>query len=260
MGGIKMRNIIGILGGMGPKSSLLLHDYILKRAVDYCETSTDQGYPGIIHFSLPELIQDRTAYILGKSGKNPGDSVFQQALLMEKLASELHQNIIIGIPCNTFFASDIANVFYKKLDVSNVQHLKVINIIEETTDIIAQKYSSRTKIGVLSTSGERSLEVYKESLERKQMIPLLTDSDLQKQVQECIFNERWGLKSSSADKTRSVGVLDAIIKKYKGQGAQAVILGCTELSLVADKLTTEIDLLDSMDLLAHRLLKETTNR
>ena len=65
--GNNLRKVIGIMGGMGPRAGLTLH----QKLIDNLKIKQDQDHLPIIHTSFSSIITDRTNYILGKDIESP---------------------------------------------------------------------------------------------------------------------------------------------------------------------------------------------
>ncbi|MCF8361688.1 MAG: hypothetical protein K9G70_03605 [Prolixibacteraceae bacterium] len=92
---------IGIVGGMGPEAGIDLARLITEQTIAGC----DQDHIPQVLFSLPEQINDRTEYLLKKSGPNPADSIARILITMESVGVK-----IAGLACNTAHAPEIFNI------------------------------------------------------------------------------------------------------------------------------------------------------
>ena len=82
--------MIGVIGGMGPYAGIDL----VKNIFDMTKASSDQEHVPLSMISLPHLIEDRTAFLLGKSQNNPG-------IILSEIAMKLIEQgaTAIGMPC-----------------------------------------------------------------------------------------------------------------------------------------------------------------
>ena len=65
------REIIGIVGGVGPYAGLDL----MQKVFDQTVAGTDQDYPSVIHMSFSADIAPRPEFLLGASEVNPGPAL-----------------------------------------------------------------------------------------------------------------------------------------------------------------------------------------
>jgi len=96
-----MEKIIGIVGGVGPYAGVDLVTKILnlKKAVK------DQDHLPLALMSLPGLIHDRTAFLLGETDVNPAYAISRIIMKLRQVGAD-----VVGIPCNTAHAPSIFNL------------------------------------------------------------------------------------------------------------------------------------------------------
>jgi len=94
----KQDKIIGIVGGMGPRAGLELHNKIILKT----NATNDQSHVSVAHISFSNRIPDRTAYLNNEVPENP-------AFAIKKIVKMLHEvgAQCIGIPCNTSHVPEI---------------------------------------------------------------------------------------------------------------------------------------------------------
>ena len=117
---------IGIVGGAGPYAGLDLAQKLLQQTI----AKSDQDYLPTLLISTPELIDDRTGFLLGETGKNPAYAISNNLLDLEELGAT-----VAGIACNTAHAPEIRNVFLEELKNSE-SNLKLLDMISETADFL----------------------------------------------------------------------------------------------------------------------------
>ncbi len=223
-----MSRTIGILGGMGPEAGNLFY----QRVIELTPAERDQDHFEVILYSLGS-IPDRTAFLLGQ-GESPEPELVAAARRLEKWGAEL-----IAIPCNT------AHAFWESIQAA--VSIPVLHIVEETAAVAATSSSDSgsREVGVLATSGTIDSRLYQDSLRRLGMVPLVPKESEQARVDQLIRRIKAGEDVEALAETASV--LVGILCR---QGARVVILGCTELGLLAEKLSPSCLLLDSLELLA----------
>ncbi|WP_034868379.1 aspartate/glutamate racemase family protein [Clostridium lundense] len=227
-----MSKTVGILGGMGPKATADLFNKI----VDFTEAESDQEN---IHILIDNnvSIPDRTSFILGK-GENPIAELVETAVRLRNNGAEL-----IIMPCNT------AHYFYDKL-VEAVE-VPFINMIEEVEKYIFNQYG-KCKVGLLATLGTYQGKVY-EKYCGKYGIEIVTPSEDGKvKLLDLIYRVKAGERNFSLD------YINDILKEFRNQNVNVIILGCTELPLVFDSLKKELrdlDFISSTDILAKKTVE-----
>lgn len=240
--------IIGIVGGVGPYAGA----DICMKIMDQTIASKDQEHLSVALLSAPDIIEDRTAYLLGNSNKNPALAIIDIIKKLEHIGAG-----VIGIPCNATHSPQIFNTI--KQSLKNNRNIKLLNMIEEVGEYL-EKCSPRLKnIGVLSATGTYKSNIYKHVLEAKGFKVIVPDEDIQNQiVHNSIYNPKFGIKAKSrpiSEKARKL-LLEAI-QHLKVEGAEAVILGCTEIPLaIKEKTIDGVSIIDSSLVLARALVRE----
>ena len=225
--------IIGILGGMGPESTA---DFFLK-IIKTTPVKKDQDHLRIIVDNNPK-IPDRTLALLGNS-KHPLEEIKETIHNLEKAGVEL-----IAMPCNT------VHYYYDELQRST--NIPIINMILETTAYIRRVFPNIKKMGILATTGTIKAGIYSEAL--KEIEVIIPDEEEQEKVMNAIYGER-GIKAGytqGSPRKDMLEVAEVLIKKE----AEAIIMGCTEISLVLNQKDLSVPLIDPLQILAEVVVKK----
>ena len=214
---------IGIVGGAGPYAGLDLAQKILQHS----KAKSDQDYLPTLLISTPELIEDRTNFLLGDSKINPAYGIFSNLRDLEALGAT-----VAGIACNTAHAPEIRNVFLEKLKVSE-SNLKLLDMISETANFLRNDCQKVNTVGVLSTIGTWKAGFYPELLKQYGFEVLTLNEQQQQDLHnEALFNPVYGIKVHAHPvSVKARGALLEGVHTLEKQGAQAIILGCTEIPL-----------------------------
>ncbi len=247
----QQKKIIALIGGMGPESGLKLHSYLLSEVQRFKSIECDQDHLDVVHLSFGSQIPDRTDFLVGKSSDNPADAVFDQFLVLQEMAKHYKRKILAIIACNTFHASPIYNRLLKKIDEASIKDVELLNLIQQAMTYIETSLPKKTKIGILSTTGEKQQKIYKSALEEAGYSAIQTDEEMQKTLHNCIYD----IKASSSLSAACETIIDEILRKFEEQGAKAVILGCTELSLVTDVIEWPGEIINPLQIAADNLIK-----
>ncbi len=220
---------IGILGGMGPESTALFYQEIIRECQKQYGAKYDSDYPEIIIVSLP--IPDIV------------ESVNQREKIVEMLEYGIRklENAgadFITVPCNTATV-----LFFNEMQAAS--NLKMLNIIEETVKKAAEKYS---KVGLLATSATLESEAY-EKEGKKSGIEIILPEE-QDEIDRIIMN----ILSGNLLKQDKEKIISLIIE-MKAKGAQAIILGCTDIPVLIKRGDVEMPLLDTVQILAEATVK-----
>ncbi|MCQ2467466.1 MAG: amino acid racemase [Clostridia bacterium] len=197
---------LGVIGGLGPMATAYFMELITKMT----KASIDQDHIEMIIYSKPQ-IPDRTSFILGQSDENPLIPINDVANKLVSIGAD-----VIAIPCIT------AHCFHDKL-CENVS-AKILNAVDETADEL--KKMGVSKAGIMATSGTMKCGLFQGALNKVGIEPIAPNDEIQAMVMDIIYNDiKAGNKPSKEN-------FDTIRDYFMEQGAQAVILGCTELSLL----------------------------
>lgn len=215
---------IGIIGGLGPMATVYFMELIIKMT----DVKADQEHIRIYLQSLPDT-PDRTDYICGKSDRNPLPYLVSSGISLAEQGADF-----IAIPCVT------AQYFYKDLEERiprPVMHL-VAGLIEEI------KGKGIHKVGVLATNGTIQSGILQSQLIEAGIDVILPDQAGQDSLMDIIYNQIKAGKSVKLEQFLTIG--NELIAK----GAERVILGCTELSLIKRDHPLDNTYIDVLDILA----------
>ncbi len=239
--------MIGIVGGVGPYAGIDL----LKKVYDNTIANSDQEHLDTVLLSMPSGIKDRTEYIEGRVKENPAEAITKVLLKLESIGAT-----VAGIPCNTAHYSGIFDVVLKRLK-ENGSPLKLLNMISETVSFIGEKYSGFSKVGVLSTTGAYKSGIYSNKLKSNGYEVIVPTMEMQEElIHPAIYDISYGIKAfSNPVKEQAINNLIKGILYLKSKGAEAVILGCTEIPLALPQKEVEgMITIDPTNILARALI------
>jgi len=219
---------IGILGGMGPEATAELYMRLVQ-AFQARGAVYDEDFPSIYIYNFPAPnIVERENEIL---------SLLVDGLeKLQEMGSE-----ILAIPCNTATC-----IIDKNENISGF-----VSIVKETVKKV-KEYNYK-KVGLLSTKLTLKTEIY-QSLLKKEGIELVLPTEMEiKEITKIILNILSGKKLPS-DKSFLEKIALGMIKK----GADAIILGCTELPLIFTN--SSIRTIDTIQVLTEALIREAFRR
>ena len=208
----------------------------MKIIIDMTEAQTDQEHIPMLVYNHT-TIPDRTKYILDKTSENPVEILCEDAKKLEKSGVDL-----IAMPCNT------AHFFFEEIQKS--VSVPVLHIVKETVEFIAKRDEKCKKIGILATKGTLKSGVFKDFCEQYGLEAVLPSKSVEEMLMDIIYNKiKMGKK---------VGVAEflSVIDYMRENGCDAVILGCTELSVIKNELNLKrYDIVDSLEVLSKRCIE-----
>lgn len=219
-----MKKTIGIIGGMGPMATVDLY----RKITELTPADSDNEHLHLIIDSNTN-IEDRTANILG-TGKDPTQELIRSALALEYMGADF-----LIMPCNT------AHFYYSR--ITPFIKIPFINMIEETAKKI-QGMNIKT-VGLLSTEGVIKSKVYTEIFNSYGIREIHPNEEGEKEVMNIIYN---GIKARnySIDLSKFKEVIENLIL----EGAEYLVLGCTELPIAFEKFNIEAKIINPTMILA----------
>lgn len=221
------KQIIGILGGLGPYAHIDFESKLLDAARRLAGANADQDYPEWVLSSIPGT-PERTADDLS------GDADPLPWLLrsLHRLDTPGTGADFVAIPCNT------AHRYIG--DIRRESRVPVIDMIDETAAAIAG-LGNVTKAGILATTGTLRTGLYHRALEARGISACsLLDSDGGDALQTSLFmgaifgtpSRRGGIKGEGPHPEYARMLEEAAARLVQGCGAQIIVSGCTEVPLV----------------------------
>jgi len=221
---------LGIIGGLGPMATA----YFMRRIIEMTNAATDQDNIEMVIYNTPS-IPDRTSYILGKSDESPLPKIIELANNLER------QNVdYIAIPCIT------AHFFHK--DIAKSVYVKVSNGIEEAGEYLNER--GINKVGIMATDGTASTKLFDSVFKEQGIECIYPEAECQKLLMSIIYDD---VKAGRPVSMKEFGLIK---NQLIENGAQVVILGCTELSIVKRDNDVGGKVLDIVDVLARDCVKK----
>jgi len=228
-----LERTVGILGGMGPEATVELFRCIIALT----PAKRDQDHLHVLIDSNPK-IPDRTAAILGK-GESPVPALTAAAKNLERAGADF-----IAIPCNTGH--------YWLRELREAVSIPIMYMIGETAACVADHIPSLHTIGLLATTGTLRTGLYQHAFASKG-IELLAPGDEQELI---VMDAVHKIKAGNH------GVRGAVIKAAQeliAHGAEGIIPGCTELSLVVSTDFLSVPVFDPLSILAECVVALATD-
>lgn len=211
---------------MGPSASANLYIKILHYAQVAYGAVQDSEYPPVIIYSLP---------LVGFTEKGiEDDYVVKQQLIagVQKLEQAGCELIIIA--CNT------VHVFYNEMQ--NALHVPLLNIVEETKKkVVAAGYK---KVGLFASQTMSQSQLYQSMFAAANIEVIAPNSEQQKIMNRVIEHVMGGNQ-----KEEDIIALKDVAREYMRFGAEAIVLGCTEIPLAINQCHTDIKLFDTIEIL-----------
>ena len=225
------QKVIGVLGGMGPWATLDLFEKILRLT----PAQVDQDHFRIVIDNNPK-IPDRSPAILG-DGEDPTPALVATAKNLQQAGADF-----LVIPCNT------AHFFYER--IAAAVSIPVLHIMDEVATAAREAGPDVRVLGVLATEATMASGLYQRACGRCGIEVVGPDPAGQRVVNRAIY----GVKAAQMSPEVTHGLV-RVVTHLLARGAQAVVLGCTELPYVMKPHDLQVPLLDSNLVLARAAVR-----
>lgn len=219
-------NKLGVIGGLGPMATA----YFYQLIVEMTDATTDQEHIETIIYSRPAT-PDRTKFILGKSDEDPMPYLLDAGRKLKRQGAN-----VIAIPCIT------AHYFQRRLE--KTLGTRVIHAIEEVGKYLKKR--EVYTVGIMATDGTVESRLFQTILEKYGIHCVTPSLDKQEEVMSIIYDDVKAGKPVDMDKFADVS------SELFGKGAEVILLGCTELSLIKKDYEIGKGFLDVMEVLARQ--------
>ena len=216
--------LIGVLGGIGTESTVGFYQNIVRYAQSKYDAVQDSDYPHMVIYNLPTSYTDKTGF------KDLALVKYQLINAVKKL--ELIGCDLIVICCNTSYH------FYE--DLQSTVSTTIIDLIGETKKSLLNK--GYKNIGLLCSESSIKLGVYQKKF--KEMHLNIPNEKQQKVINRIIFD------CMSGSYFNHTNTLKNMVTDMLNSGSEIVIIGCSELSLIVNRIKQNIKIFDTMDALS----------
>ncbi|PFD44397.1 amino-acid racemase [Bacillus cereus] len=214
--------MIGILAGMGPKSTGPFVDTVVAQCQAIYGAKHDMDFPHMMIYSCP------TPFYMDR----PIDYAMMKKAIIEG-AQKLESTGVdfIAMPCNT------AHLYFKELQHS--LSIPILNIVDETLQAIPD---NTKRVALLATQATVQAGIYQDGITKRDI--------------EYIHNEKWQeminqiitcIKCGEVEEARKLW--SALVLHLKNE-VDTAIIACTDLNVVANE-----DFVDSSQCLADAVVR-----
>lgn len=227
------RKTVGILGGMGPEATVDL----MRRVIAGTPAQDDADHIRMLVDSNPRVPSRIEALIEG-TGESPVPCLVEMAMGLQAQGADF-----LVIPCNT------AHHYHAELAAA--VDVPVLNLIEMTARDAGRACPDLARVGLLASSALMRIRLYEPWFEDLGARVLYPGSGVQQELMELIR----AVKAGRCTPAR-VAACDRAAQDLQARGAQCLVVACTELSVVAERLNTDLPVCDAADVLARAVIRE----
>jgi aspartate racemase len=221
---------IGILGGMGPEATNRLCSLITAST----PASKDQEHIPVISYNNAG-IPDRVSGLRGDGG-SPLPEMIRTAQVLEQSGARF-----LLLPCN------LAHAYLD--DLRRAVQIPVLDMIEETVKFIVVDYPHCLRVGLLASTPTIEFGIYEDAFRSSAQVSLILPTpDVQEaQVMRAIYGTD-GIKSGH--KAGPHRLLMEAAQSLADRGAELIVAGCTEVSLVLNQKNSPFEVIDPLEVIA----------
>lgn len=222
------KTIIGILAGMGPRSTAPFVDAVIDEAQKQYGAKYDIDFPHMLIYSLP------TPFYLDRE---IDDEDMIEALVFGLKQLEKSGVSFISMPCNT------AHAYFT--DLQNSISVPLINMVEESLKNIS---TGNGPVTVLATPSTMQSQVYQKGIKEKH-VPYVFEEQWQESINQIIKLIKAG-KTSEAQTD-----WNKLIERIHSASISNAIIACTDLNAL-DLNNTFVKFVDSGATLAQATIEK----
>jgi len=221
------RQLLGVMGGVGPGSTAAFYQTVVRRYA--ARRGGDQ--PALLIHSVPMTAAIEAAILGGVTAGAPVDELI--GLLAEGV-QQLARAGVDGIvmPCNTLQA------FLP--DLVAAAGLPYLPLVGATVSYIRQHGYAR--VALICTSAMRALGLYQAELQAQAVACVLPSDAEQAGITQTILDSLHARPDANAP-------LRPVVRRLES-AADALLLGCSDITAFADPGFTSLPVVDAMDVLA----------
>ncbi|WP_028572736.1 aspartate/glutamate racemase family protein [Desulfonatronum lacustre] len=229
MESVKQEKIVGIIGGMGPGATVDL----MARLIRLTPALDDADHVRCIVDNNPKVPSRIKALIEGGGG-SPVPELQDMARRLEAWGADF-----LAMPCNT------AHYYFQ--DIQDAVTIPMLNLIQITVREVLKQQPGIVKVGILGSTAMQLTGLYQRAFSAIGAEVVYPEPSAQDRIMAAIKDIKKGRMDQAA------AALDAAVTSLESQGARAVVVACTELSLLP--FASSLPHYDAADILAREIIR-----
>ncbi|NMM63764.1 amino acid racemase [Clostridium sp. P21] len=224
------KKLIGVLAGMGPRSTAPFIDLVIDECQFQYGAKYDEEFPKMMIYSLP------TPFYIDRLI----DHELMKKTIIEGLKKLQSTGVsFIAMPCNS------AHIYFNELKES--VNIPLLNIVEET---VKKLPVDSHKVTLFSTSSTFGAEIYQKGIINA--------------GHEFIFKNEWQIKLNNLIQSikinkgdeNNICIWKELIEEVKKESIENIVIACTDLNVVLEKVHPSINIIDSSKCLAQTVVSK----
>jgi aspartate racemase len=218
--------VAGVIGGMGPAATV---DF-MRRLVEATPAEDDQDHLHVLVDNNPK-IPSRIAAIIEGTGTDPAPTLCAMAQGLQAQGADF-----LVIPCNT--------AHYYLAAIARSVHIPVLDMIGLSIQRLAAATTRPRRIGLLASPAVRLVGLYQKQIEQAGMAAIFPDPDHESRLLGVIKAVKSGQFGAAHQQD-----YEAVTQNLLDAGADALLIACTELSVIGPPANAACPVVDSLDVL-----------
>ncbi|WP_113912814.1 aspartate/glutamate racemase family protein [Roseovarius dicentrarchi] len=226
------RNLVGVLGGMGPEATILLQQRLLATV-----SARDDADHIPLLIDMNPQVPSRIAHLIEGTGTDPAPTLAQMAQRLEAAGATA-----LAMPCNTahHYAPAIAAAV----------SIPLLNMVDLSVADAATTAPEGAGIGMLASPAVQRTGVFDPALHRAGMTALWPEDTGR------MLNAIRSIKAHGPTQ-EARQILQDTIEELAAKGAAVMFVACSEFSLLAPDLRAAVPVIDTVDVLARAIRDHT---
>ena len=198
---------------MGPEATVDLMSRVLKAT----PAADDIDHIRLVVDNNPK-VPSRIKALLENTGVSPAPCLQDMAVKLADWGVDL-----LAMPCNT------AHCYFQ--EIQNAVDIPLLNMIELSVRSVLEKHPDLKEAGILASTAVLNLGLYKKEFQRHGLDLLSPNDHLQSSIMDSIRRIKTGRYGAEDRHALRLAADD-----LQNKGAEAILIACTELSVIADEI------------------------
>ncbi|MBW1704175.1 MAG: amino acid racemase [Deltaproteobacteria bacterium] len=229
--------VVGVIGGMGPEATVDL----MMRVIRATPAEDDIDHIRMLVDNNPQ-VPSRIKAIIEGTGESPAPCMAQMARNLAASGADF-----LVIPCNT------AHYYYD--EVCRAVDIPVMNMIDVTVETVLNENASIRTVGLLASKAVLLTGIYTKPFKGKGVDVIYPCPEVQELLMASVCKIKTG-KYDIGDREVLQSAAEELVRKR----AEALIVACTELSIICDGLDAGVKVYDSSQVLAESIVRMAKGR
>ena len=229
--------VVGVIGGMGPEATVDL----MMRVIRATPAEDDMDHIRMLVDNNPK-VPSRIKAIIEGTGESPAPVIAEMARNLAVSGADF-----LVIPCNT------AHYYYD--EVCSAVDIPVMNMIDVTVRNVINENDSIRTVGLLASKAVLITGLYMKPFREQGIDVIYPSPEVQDLVMATVREIKTG-RYGIGDRE----VLQSASEELVRKGAEALIVACTELSVICDSLDAGVKVYDSCQVLAEDIVRMAKER